>query len=298
MLAIFLNPAIVGLASLFLAIVWMLRDEKDKNRPLLVFALILNLIFGTIQSTMLAREGALLALKYDHILLLLDRSLGISAASVAIPLQGFCRVPLLVIYLSLVPMMIGWIAVTRYWNSRGSVVLAYAAELVAGPLLYAVSPGCGPVYAFAAQWLHPPAVHAEAIRLTSFPNAFPSLHLATAFVFVFFAPGRGWRGISLAFFTLTALATLSTGEHYVIDLVGGLATGCFAAAVGRRATRSALFYLGVALAWSMAVRFGYPLLIAYPLVTRTLAASTALLAISAVFREWSFRATQASSRAG
>ena len=69
------------------------------------------------------------------------------------------------------------------------------------------------------------------------PNVFPSFHVATAFVLVLFAPGKVWRGVSLAFLAATALATLSAGEHYAIDLVAGLAFGCFAASVEYRNVR-------------------------------------------------------------
>jgi len=293
LLSFLMNPAIFGLTALFFSVIWMLMDERDKTRPLLVFALTLNLIYGTLLTIFMAREGALLPWKYDHVLLQMDESLGLPAAWIARPLQGSWRAPLAVIYQSLVPMMICWFLVNRRRNPRGSIVMAYVAELAAGPLLYAVLPACGPAYAFGGQWLHPPAVQANAIRLSAMPNAFPSLHIATAFVFVLFAPGKLWRVIALAFLAGTGLATLSTGEHYVIDLVAGLAFGCFAASVGYGRVRSALLYLGIAVFWSLAVRFGYTFLIAHPAVTRTFAALTAAVAILAVVKEWCLPAMQA-----
>ena len=293
LLALLLNPAIIGLSALLLSVIWMLRDERDKTRPMLVFALTLNLVFGFLLTVVMSREGGLLPWKYDYVLFQMDESLGVSAASIARPLQGICRLPLVVVYQLMVPMMICWFLVTRYRNLRGSVVLAYVAELVAGPILYAVLPACGPVYAFGAQWLHPPEVQANAIRLYAMPNAFPSLHLGTALVFVLFAPGRVWRGISLAFLAATALATLATGEHFVIDLIPGLAFGCFAASVGYRRIWSALLYLGVALSWSLAVRFEYSFLIVHPGLTRLFAALTVALAMLAIFKEWSVPAMRA-----
>jgi hypothetical protein len=200
LLSLLLNPAIIATLALFLSVIWMLRDQKDKTRPLLVFALTLNVFFGFLLTVFMGREGGLLPWKYDHILFAMDSALGVSAAVIARLLQGVCRIPLLVIYQLMVPMMICWFLVTRYRNTRGSVVLAYIGELVAGPLLYAVLPGCGPIYAFGAQWLNPPLVQANTIRLAAMPNAFPSLHIATAFVFVLFAPGRASRKpSSLAF---------------------------------------------------------------------------------------------------
>ena len=286
LLALLLNPAILGLLALALSVIWMLRDESDKTRPMLVFALTLNLVFGFLLTVFMGKEGSLLPWKFDHILFQIDGSLGISTASIARRLQGFMRVPLALIYQMMVPMMICWFLVSRYRNLRGSVVMAYAAELVAGPILYAILPACGPKYAFGAQWLHPPNVQANAMRLAAMPNAFPSLHLGTAFVFVLFAPGRLWRGVSLAFLAGTAAATLSTGEHYVIDLIPGLVFGCFAASVGYQKVWSALLYLGVLLFWSGTVRFEYPLLIAHPALLRSLAALTIALAIVAVINAW------------
>jgi hypothetical protein len=287
LLALLLNPAIIGIVALFLSVIWMIRDESDKTRPMLVFALILNLIFGALLTVFMGREGSLLPLKYDHILFQVDGSLGISAASMARPLQGFFRAPLVVIYQLMIPMMICWFLVSRYRNPRGSLVLAYAAELVAGPILYAILPGCGPKFAFGSQWLHPPHVQVNTIRLAAMPNAFPSLHIGTAVIFVLFAPSRLWRGISLVFLLGTAAATLATGEHYVIDLIPGLVFGCFAASIGYRRVWDAMLYLAVVLSWSLAVRFEYSLLIAHPGLLRTLASLTVALAVTAVFKTWS-----------
>ncbi len=276
----------IGLLALFLALVWMLRDEKDKTRPLLVFALVLNLCYGWLLSVVMGKEDGLLPWKYDLFLLQLDASLGISAGSIALSLQGFWRIPLNVTYQLMVPMMICWYFVTRNRNRSGSLVLAYVSELAMGPLLYAMLPACGPAYAFGSNWLDPPLATAHLIRFSGMPNAFPSLHLGTAMVFVLYAEGKLWRGISLAFLIGTALATISTGEHYFIDLVAGLAFGSFAANAGYRRFWSALFYLGIAVSWSAAIRFAFPFLLAHPGVVGSCAALTGALAILAVLREW------------
>jgi hypothetical protein len=286
LLAFLLKPAIIGIVALFLSVIWMLRDEKDKTRPLLVFALTLNLFFGLLLTVLMGKEGSLLPFKYDYILFHLDKALGVSAAFIAQPLQSVFRAPLVVVYQLMVPMMICWFLLTQYRKHRGSVVLAYVGELIVGPIMYAVLPACGPVYAFRSEWLQPPHVQASLVRLTGMPNAFPSLHIGTAMVFVLFAPGRVWRGLSIAFLIGTALATLSTGEHYAIDLVAGLAFGCFAAAVGYRSVRWALSFLGVVLFWSLAVRFEFQFLISYPLVLRSLAVLTLISAIAMVFSVW------------
>lgn len=288
---ILLSPPVIGVVALFLSAIWMLRNTKDKTRPLLVIALVLNLFYGFLLTTIMGSEGGLFRWKFDRILYCVDRSLGFQAASIAVHLQGIWRVPLWIVYQLMVPMMIVWFLVTTYSKLRASAVLAYVAEMVTGPLLYALFPACGPIYAFGKQWLHPPTALIVAqpvpIRLAGLPNAFPSLHVATAFLFLLFAPGKLWKAIAFAFFALTCLATLSTGEHYVIDLIPGLAFGAFAAAVGARDLKQSLLFLSTALAWSLVMRFASFILIAHPFVTRSLAVITIALAVFAVWQQWS-----------
>ena len=285
-LTVLFSSAVIGLAALFLSVLWMLRDEKDRTRPFLVVALVINLFYGFFLSFVMGRENGLVPWKFDYVLARLDESLGIPTAAIAAFLQP-ARIPLLVVYELMVPMMIAWFLIARRSRISGSLIAAYIAEMIVGPALYAVVPGCGPLYAFRAQWLHPPAVHDVVIRFSGMPNAFPSLHAATALVFVCFARKPLWQTISVLFLTGTILATISTGEHYAIDLVAGLAFGCFAANAGRlRIARSAA-YLILVLGWSLTVRFAHGFLIANAAVLQICAGMTALAAIAQVYAEWS-----------
>jgi len=296
LLLLLLNPGIIGIVAVVLAIFWMLKNEKDRSRPLLVFALVLNLFYGFLLTRVLGREDSLVPWKYDLVLFNIDKALGIPAASIAGLLQGIWRVPLFIIYELMVPMMIFWFLITKDPARRQKVVLAYVVELVAGPIMYALLPACGPVYAFGAKWLHPTPVEAHVIRFSGMPNAFPSLHIGTALVFVLFAREKLWRGISLAFLFATALATIATGEHYVIDLVPGLAFGCFAMTLGSFRVRRALIYLGVVLTWSLSVRFGYKVLLANPWLVATMASLTVALATWTIFQEWTGSAKPATEQ--
>jgi hypothetical protein len=103
---------------------------------------------------------------------------------------------------------------------------------------------------------------------------------------VLFAPGKFWKSVAVLFLAGTCLATLSTGEHYVIDLIPGLAFGVFAASVGMLNYRRAAFFLCIVLAWSLAVRFGFSILITHPIITRLLAAVTVTLAAFALWKIW------------
>ena len=64
------------------------------------------------------------------------------------------------------------------------------------------------------------------VRLANDLAAFPSLHLAMTVlvVFVLWRRVRWWLRVPLALYPLAmAFALVYTGEHYVIDLVGGVA---------------------------------------------------------------------------
>ncbi|HKO20416.1 MAG TPA: phosphatase PAP2 family protein [Acidobacteriaceae bacterium] len=285
-LAFVLSAPFIELAALFLSILWMLRNPKDKVRPLLVIALIVNLFYGILLSMFMGAEGSLLPWKYDFILLHLDTALGLPATRLAQPLEGEWRIPLMTVYQLMIPMMICWFLVVRRRGLGPALILAYVAELVTGPLLYAIVPACGPGYALGADWMHAAPPAQELIRLGGMPNAFPSLHIGTALVLVLFAPGRWSRIIALAFFAATGMAIVSTGEHYVIDLLPGLAFGCFAAEAGLRRYKPALANLALALLWSFLVRFEYPFFISHPYALRILAFVTVLATATTVAQEW------------
>lgn len=286
MLHALLNPSIFAITALALSIVWMLRDEKDKTRAMLVIALVVNMFYGFLLSTVMGKENGLVPWKYDYILADLDRALGLSGTRLSLALQGAVRMPLVIVYQTLVPMMVAWFLVARARRAPGSIVIAYVAEMVVGPILYAVVPACGPVYAFRAKWLAPPPVAPGLVRFDGMPNAFPSLHVATALIFVLYAPTARWRLVALTFLTATAAATLATGEHYVIDLVTGLAFGCFAANVGRRHIARASAFLGIIVLWTLAVRFAYMGLLAHPWLLRGFALVTVLASAAGVLLEW------------
>ena len=279
MLAFILSAPFIEVAALFLAIIWMIRDQKDKVRLLLVIALTVNLFYGMLLRIFMGAEGSLLPWKYDIILLRLDEALGVSTGAFARVLQGTWRVPLATIYELMVPMMICWFLVTRRRGRGGALILAYVAELGTGPVLYAIVPACGPVYALGPGWMHSAAPKPELIRLAGMPNAFPSLHIATAVVLLMFAPGRWSRAVAVAFLAATVMATISTGEHYVIDWVPALAFGCYAVEMGFKRWRWALPQLGIAVFWSLVVRFRYEWLISHPVVLRSLVAATILAVV-------------------
>jgi hypothetical protein len=109
------------------------------------------------------------------------------------------------------------------------IVVALFAAATIGVLSYNLLPACGPLMllgtrdflhgdAFAAFTGSRPAVVSLALRYPR--NAMPSLHMTWALILLWISRGlRRGRWLAAIFAFLTAVATLSTGEHYLVDLV-------------------------------------------------------------------------------
>ncbi len=146
-----------------------------------------------------------------------------------------------------------------------------------GYVLYHVVPVCGPTYAFDphSQLGTPIPIP---IRQWEWRNGVPSLHTAWALMIAWQTRRRGkWvYGMGLVFMTLTLLATLGLGEHYLADL----AVGCiFAVSV-----RLALMKRWEPLAVCAGMILGWDALLRSDLVFRSWPSGTmlALLLVSFV----------------
>jgi len=150
-----------------------------------------------------------------------------------------------------------------------------------------IVPACGPIYAFGKQWLRPPAVAPEAVRLAGMPNAFPSLHIGTALVFSDVRAGQNLEGgsASLPCRNMPGNPVHWRALRHRSD--SGLAFGVFVSAIGMRNYRRAGCFLALTLSWSLGVRFGYTILLAHPMLLRSLAGLTVVSAALALGRQWS-----------
>lgn len=92
------------------------------------------------------------------------------------------------------------------------------------PLAYKLFPASGPIFAFEGfPFSRPTIVTPHAILLAAPPNCFPSGHLAMALLCLFFMRRRPiLRWVAAIHVTLTLIATLGLGEHYVIDLMASV----------------------------------------------------------------------------
>jgi hypothetical protein len=278
------SPEMFSLMFLAGAWAWMAMDGKDKTRQFFFLAMGLNVVYGFVLAEVMQGANSLLPWKFDHYFYRLDVALGVPYFSV-VRLAGMPLV-LRIIYNIMVPMMIFWYVLSRRQRKDSPLLLAYGAELMAVPLCYALLPAAGPAYAFGANWTHPGNVPMDIVRLNGSPNCFPSLHFSTALLFVIFAKGRGWRIVAMLFLAGTGLATVTTGEHYIIDLAGGIVFACFAAAVARRDKAAAILYLAIIGVWIVSIRFGGSILVRYPYLLQSLAGISCLMGVRAVHKSW------------
>lgn len=165
---------------------------------------------------------------------------------------------------------------------------------VAGFLLYQVSPASGPVYLFGKDFpFHVPDLAGLAIQPAFLQpaarNGMPSLHVGwTLLLFWNIRRRNWWMGVIAAtYLTLTALATLGFGEHYLADL---MVAPALALAIQAACTRTNARFRWIALAtgaivtlaWLIAFRTGAALRIPSGITTWSMAlVSVALPAIAA-----------------
>jgi hypothetical protein len=142
---------------------------------------------------------------------------------------------------------------------------------VVGFLLYQISPVAGPTYLFSKDFpFHVPDLAGLAIQPAwlqpAARNGMPSLHVGWTLLLFWNMRRRAWwmGAIAATYLTLTALATLGFGEHYLADLMVAppLALAIQAACTRTdKGVRWVAFAIGavITLAWLIAFRTGFAL---------------------------------------
>ena len=160
-----------------------------------------------------------------------------------------------------------------------------------GGMFYGLFPALGPVHLFQQSFpLHPLPIEQvrhlflEALPLPGYRNAIPSLHMGWVLLTWWYCRGLSkWtEAVVLAFVFFTVLATLGSGEHYLIDLVVAfpfcvMIQGLFAFSLkwndGKRLL-AAFGGLATVLAWLWALRFVPHFFWASPLIPWLLVIAT------------------------
>jgi hypothetical protein len=166
----------------------------------------------------------------------------------------------------------------RLVRMRDTAVPVFLALLFCGPIggiFYNLFPALGPAHLFGHDFpFHPiTAIQAkhlllEPVAIPGFRNAIPSLHMAWVLLAFWYCRGASiWtKSVVAVFMFFTVLATLGSGEHYLIDLVVAvpfcvMLEGLFEPAIRWNSPwRVATSFGGLLaiLAWFSALRFANP----------------------------------------
>ena len=171
-------------------------------------------------------------LTLDGVLASVDRSFGVDPSAVAgilalrsSVLWWTCKL----VYDSL-PMVLCAVVAARWLrfgaSDRDNILIATVVAGAAAQLISQVVPACGPRFlwgsAFPMSAAHlSPSVDPSSISPAEFRNAFPSLHMTGALFIAWSGRpfGQLVRSLTWAYVAVTVVATMGSGEHYLVDLV-------------------------------------------------------------------------------
>ena len=203
-----------------------------------------------------------------------------------------------VIYVAL-PLPLALVYAAQLRRQKEIAFQTMLAFLVTGPLgvfFYNVLPACGPVHLFgrAFPW-HPFPIVAAAqlnvvpVLLKGARNAIPSLHMTWVLLVWWNSRGlpRWVRTIAAIFVIFTIMATLGTGEHYLVDLVVAFPFSllvqalCWYSVPFDSGARRAAFLFGIfaTLGWLALLSFATRLFWISPILPWTMIVSTIIPSI-------------------
>jgi PAP2 superfamily protein len=255
------------LAGWFLAIgAQAIRKRDARLWQILAVSVVCVLGVGCVGVAL--KTAARYTTKYDLWLYTADTALGSPAFGMARLLRPTALFPLLVAVYEAMPMamLMVYAAHLLRGGTPERVLGAFALNFGAGYCLYLLFPACGPEYAFASFPAARPGLPVlRTLQLLAPPNCMPSLHTSTALLACWFCGRWRWaRKAALLNLLLTVLATLATGEHYLVDLVVAAPFSAAVYGVAQRAYGPAAAWLAVVLAWCGALRFGLAWITAAP----------------------------------
>jgi hypothetical protein len=282
--------AVLGFAAIFLLglrILWSEHEDRHNAIALLAPCLIL-ILFIVGCARLLSFSGGFAPQTDDAWLYAFDGSLGFQPSFAVGRIMYDSLVltaTLLLTYLAL-PFAMAVVCACRIPRDARRIswhmLLVLLLAGIGGGLLFNILPGTGPIYAFHQDfpWKAIPYKDLSSFVLqkmslpTGIPrNAMPSLHVA--WTLLLYWNSREFRLplrlAVLVFFLLTVLATLGSGQHYLVDLVVSLPLALAvqsAAALlirgasnGSRSRQLSTLLVGIALSvgWLLLVRFGVAL---------------------------------------
>ena len=203
----FASAAIVAIPALFKSD----RRERTFDFNIAAFFASYPIVFGT---SMYLCE-ALRRQTYDATLYRADRSLGLDAfAWIRIVYAHHWLFEAMIAVYVLLPivMALGWVI-----ERSIPMLIAMGVAPVFALGIYLIVPAVGPMHAFSRGTLLPLDAVAHLVR-----NCFPSMHLTWALLVALNARKRYWKAFAWSFVALTCMATIGSGEHYVVDLIAAV----------------------------------------------------------------------------
>ena len=284
-----MNPTVFWSFSILALFIWLVfRPFATAPWKILGFIVLLAAA-APVSVAVLKASSHAYPLKYDYVLQSLDQALGLTAFQISGLFSPRQRTDLLVLYEFLAAAMVAWYGthlVMRGGQAR-KLLYSYLIAYLVGGCLYGIVPATGPRYAFGTAFpTGHPNVAPVLARLDGYPNAMPSLHVATALLLVLFNGGKRWLlSIAVLFLAGTVAATLAL-EHYVVDLVVAVPFACFAVESAYGRVIPAMKYLGLVFVWLGLIRFASPELLHHPWALRFLAVFSVSLGVRAVAMKW------------
>jgi hypothetical protein len=262
----FLSGGLLSLLGCAGLIVYGVRCicAKPELRRLLLPGLVASALFSAsdyLGPDFLALTGKLHPKTLDLFLLFFDGSLGFQPSFVVGQLfhhAQWLESISMFIYVTL-PFSMAVAYSNQLLRNKSFALPMMVAFVITGPLgvlFYNTFPATGPIHIFLADFPQhaPKAQDFAQVLLASVPvdlatprNAIPSLHMAWVILAWWWSRGLSWipKAIVLIYVVFTVLATLGSGEHYLVDLVVALPFAVMLqAAVTYRARKGILRRLG------------------------------------------------------
>ncbi len=269
-----------GLASLTVLGVRTIWAERG-DRKLLLYAFVPALLFSVSEyfaDDLLSWTSQVHPKALDLYLYSFDASLGVQVPFIigrAFSRWTLLRFPAVLFYIGLsIPMALIYAGRLVRCGSEKAIE-CFVALIATGPIgivFYNILPALGPAHLFGSNFPWSPLSLHDASKLFLEPvslvgprNAIPSLHTAWVLLAWWYSRGLSvWeRGVALLFVIFVILATLGTGEHYLVDLVVAFpfALGVESIAAfglgwtGARRLAGVGFGFAATLLWLLALRF-------------------------------------------
>ncbi|HEY6465994.1 MAG TPA: phosphatase PAP2 family protein [Candidatus Acidoferrales bacterium] len=287
----------LGLASF---LVMLVRLVWEDSRRLLSYALATSFVFAASEyfaTSFLEMTTKVYPKTLDVYLMMFDASLAHFQVSFALGrlyvAHAWLHNVTLIAYIGLaIPIMTVYAGqLARYGKKALASLTAFVITGPIGLVFYNIFPAAGPRQLFGIHFPFSPIPYSilpnvilEAVKVPGPRNDMPSLHLTWTLLAWWYSRGlsRTERIVAFAFLSLTAFATLGTGEHWLVDLVVAFPFALMIQAICafqvplkdiRRQT-AFLFGLSTTFVWLILLRYCTRLFWTSPLVPWSLIAGT------------------------